>query len=50
MSGLTNPGIAGRMALVSGAGSGIDLAIARMSPEAGMTVLLQRGAQLAGLS
>jgi NADP-dependent 3-hydroxy acid dehydrogenase YdfG len=34
MSGLTNPGIAGRMALISGAGSGIDLAIARMSPEA----------------
>jgi 3-hydroxybutyrate dehydrogenase len=39
MSGLTNPSIASRTALVTGAGSGIGLAIARMFREAGMTVL-----------
>lgn len=39
MGGLTTPGIAGRTALVTGAGSGIGLAIAQMLREAGMTVL-----------
>jgi 3-hydroxybutyrate dehydrogenase len=39
MSGLTNPSTVSRTALVTGAGSGIGLAIARMFREAGMTVL-----------